>query len=305
MFTTATLLGSLALAACAVAQPKLEQLYEEHRATVPGNRQSEPIVRSYRLMRPETEPEQSYPLVLFLHGAGERGSDNSRQLRHLPAWLASERARREHPCYVLAPQCAPGEWWVDGDARRALRSDAPVDASPSNSLRAALAALEDVMRREPVDPDRVYLTGLSMGGFGAWELAMREPERFAALLPICGGGDARRAAALKTMPIWAFHGAEDPVVPLRLSRLMVEAVRRAGGSAKLTELDGVGHDAWTHAYRRSGALAWLFEQRRTAAAAAPSGDAAADRAPKRQDPPAHSYQRTAANRRSAAGASGS
>ena len=115
---------------------------------------------------------------------------------------------------------------------------------------------------EPIDPGRIYLTGLSMGGYGAWELAARIPERFAAVAPICGGGDEAQAAKLVGLPIWCFHGADDKVVPVERSRSMVAAIKAAGGEPKFSELPGVGHDSWTPAYRDGALLGWLFQQRR-------------------------------------------
>ena len=179
------------------------------------------------------------PLVLFLHGAAERGTDLDGVLRHgLPARLA---AGWRPGFAVVAPQCPPDRWW-DPDPLAAL-------------LDHALATL-------PVDPARVYLTGLSMGGFGAWGLATRYPDRFAALAPVCGGGSPYFAGMLVDLPTWAFHGALDPVVPLRHSVEMVEAVRACGGAPRLTVYDDLAHDAWTRAYADPALYEWMLTQRR-------------------------------------------
>lgn len=236
---------------------------------------------AYRLLAPErVEPGQKYPLVLFLHGAGERGNDNRVQLLYLPTWMSEGEYRKRFACYLLAPQCPTAKWWFD--AKRAFAkpaddgektADAPKpdavkpDAAPadglSHELRAVSLMLDQTLAQYPIDPDRVYLTGLSMGGFGSWAWAAAEPERFAGMAAICGGGDPARAAALTKLPIWVVHGGKDPVVPVGRSRAMVEAVRKAGGTIQYHELDGVGHDSWTPAYRDSDALlAWLFAQRR-------------------------------------------
>jgi predicted peptidase len=124
------------------------------------------------------------------------------------------------------------------------------------------ALVDDVLATEAADPQRVYLTGLSMGGYGAWDLAARMPKRFAALLPICGGGDEATAARLASLPIWCFHGADDTVVLPGRSRSMIAAVKAAGGSPRYAELKGVGHDSWTPAYRDPVVLDWLFAQRK-------------------------------------------
>lgn len=219
----------------------------------------------YRLLCPEPaigngRQHGRAPLVLFLHGAGERGTDNSKQLKYLPTWLADPALRRKHPCYVLAPQCRMDERWVD--VSWADATSTPQPATPTVDLAAATAALEDVLAQEPVDPDRIYLTGLSMGGYGTWDLAARMPGRFAAILPVCGGGDERVAATIATLPIWCFHGDADTAVPVERSRAMIAAVRAAGGRPIYSELAGVGHDSWTSAYRDAFVLDWLFSQRR-------------------------------------------
>ncbi len=229
--------------------------------TIELEENGQPLLFRYRLLRPASvEPGKQYPLVLFLHGAGERGNDNSSQLQYLPTWLAGAAWRQQFPCFVIAPQCrAEHRWsafnWSD-------KKSSPLAAEPTTDLAAAIAALEKVSASEPVDPDRVYLTGLSMGGYGSWELAARMPERFAAVSPICGGGDEAQAKKLTSLPIWCFHGGADQVVPVARSRAMIAAIEAAGGKPKYTEFPGVGHDSWTPAYRDSGLLEWLFAQRR-------------------------------------------
>lgn len=215
----------------------------------------------YRLLRPAAvEPGVKYPVVLFLHGAGERGDDNARQLKYLPTWMAEPAARRRRPCFLIAPQCRTNHSWavMDWQTKQAL----PLAAEPTADLAAAMAALDAVLAAEPADPARVYLTGLSMGGYGSWDLAARRPHRFAAVLPICGGGDAETAARLTSLPIWNFHGVADPVVPVERSRTMIAAIAAAGGAPISTELEGVGHDSWTPAYGNPAVLDWLFAQRR-------------------------------------------
>ena len=219
----------------------------------------------YRLLHPEPAVGNGrtagrYPLVLYLHGAGERGTDNSKQLKYLPTWLAEPAMRQKYPCFVLAPQCRMDERWVDVSWADATSTPQPVN--PTVDLTAATAALEDVLAQEAVDPDRIYLTGLSMGGYGTWDLAARIPDRFAAILPVCGGGDERVAASIASLPIWCFHGDADTAVPVERSRAMILAVKAAGGRPIYSELAGVGHDSWTPAYRDDFVLDWLFSQRR-------------------------------------------
>jgi predicted peptidase len=243
----------------AASETPLAALYEHCSTTVAdGDRRVE---FRYRLMRPAAVADGARrPLVLFLHGAGERGVDNEKQLKYLPTWLAEQEPRRRHPCFVLAPQCRQDERWVD--VSWADDESTPQQPQPTLDLAAAVAALDDVLAREPVDPARIYLTGLSMGGYGTWDLATRMPERFAAILPVCGGGDERLAARVARLPIWCVHGDADTAVPVRRSRDMVAAVTAAGGRPIYSELPGVGHDSWTPAYRDRFMLDWLFSQRR-------------------------------------------
>jgi predicted peptidase len=238
-------------------------LYEERSVSIAEG--SETVEFRYRLLRPASvagdgRDGHRYPLVLFLHGAGERGNDNLKQLKYLPTWLADPALRKRHPCFVLAPQCRMDERWVD--VSWADQKSTPQPTTPTVDLAAAMKALEETLVREPVDPARIYLTGLSMGGFGTWDLAARMPDRFAAILPVCGGGDDRIAARIAALPIWCFHGDADTAVPVDRSRIMIAAVKAAGGRPIYSELPGVGHDSWTPAYRDGFVLDWLFSQRK-------------------------------------------
>lgn len=213
----------------------------------------------FRLLAPERiEPGQTYPVVLFLHGAGERGTDNRLQLLYLPELLSQPERRAKYPCFLIAPQCRPDKQWVDVPWGAA--ESTPLGKA-TDQLQAALGMLEQVLETEPVDRRRVYLTGLSMGGYGCWDLAARRPEWFAAVAPICGGGDEAQADRLAGIPIWAFHGAEDGAVPVVRSRRMIAAIRAAGGQPRYSELEGVGHNSWTPAYSDpDGLIPWMFEQ---------------------------------------------
>lgn len=195
----------------------------------------------YRWFAPEREGDAAWPLVIFLHGAGERGTDNRRQLRHGVRTFVTADAQERHPCFVAAPQCPRGRWW---------------DPELLQEFAAALA------QQPGVDPDRVYLTGLSMGGYATWHVAGARPDLFAAALPVCGGGKVEDALALSTIPIRAFHGDADRTVPVAQSRTMVEAIRRCGGDVQYTEYPGVGHDSWTRTYADREVHDWLFAQRR-------------------------------------------
>lgn len=227
----------------------------------------------YRLLAPPASaPAARHPLVLFLHGAGERGTDNRAQLRNGAAPLfVSPEARAAHPCFVLLPQCPPGARWAEVDWAAPAHTLPP---APSVPLGQALALLDHLIETRPVDPRRIYAVGLSMGAFGVWDALCRTsgrtPGRFAAAIAICGGGDPAQAPRLHDVPVWAFHGARDDVVQPARSRAMVDALRRDAaarpGHAELryTEYPDAGHDAWSRAFTEPDLLPWLFAQHRPA-----------------------------------------
>jgi len=203
------------------------------------------IVRlDYLLYLPKgygTDPQKKWPLILFLHGAGERGDDLELVKVHgIPKIL---KRRRNFPFVVVSPQCSEDAWWP-------------------GEVEALAALLDDVVARYAVDPERVYLTGLSMGGFGAWSLAMARPERFAAVAPICGGGNPKHVGVLKDVPVWAFHGALDPVVPLARSEEMVNALQACGGDVRLTVYPDAEHDSWTRTYEDPELYEWFLRHTR-------------------------------------------
>lgn len=196
----------------------------------------------YRLFTPPAaKADAPLPLVLFLHGAGERGTDNEAQLTHGVKPFVAVANQKARPCWVVAPQCPTGRWW---------------------DVDLLLAFAEELRGKAGVDRERVYLTGLSMGGFATWHMIGRRPELFAAAVPVCGGGEAGQAKALVDLPIWAFHGDADRVVPVAQSRTMIEAIRKAGGQPQYTEYPGVQHDSWTKTYADVAVHEWLFAQRR-------------------------------------------
>lgn len=217
---------------------------------------------NYRLLSPQKmEPGKKYPLVIFLHGAGERGVNNTSQLKFFPTRMTEPAMRAKYPCFIFAPQCPPGRRWASMDW---LGHKMTYDPKLSDDLEAVYEVALQIIKSEPIDPHRVYITGLSMGGFGTWELAIRHPEMFAAVAPICGGGETAAAPTLLMVPVWAWHGDNDHAVNVQRSRDMVAALRAAGGNVKYTEVHGGSHfDAWHQAYTRpDGVIPWLFEQRK-------------------------------------------
>ena len=205
----------------------------------------------YLLYLPEGYRKNStnaWPLMLFLHGAGERGTNLNAVKVHGPPKLVD--GKKKLPFILVSPQCPLDETWQND---------------------ALLALLDDVIAKHNVDTSRVYVTGLSMGGYGTWSLGTRFPERFAAVVPICGGGEQipvllaspEKKAAMKEMGVWAFHGAKDPVVPLEESQRMTNALMRAGcKDVKLTVYPDLQHDSWTRAYEEADLWNWFLAHRR-------------------------------------------
>ncbi len=194
----------------------------------------------------EANSEQTWPLILFLHGAGERGDDLNLVKIHGIAKVVEQR--EDCPFIVVSPQCPKDSWWSD-------------------HIEALDALLNEITATYAVDIDRTYLTGLSMGGYGAWHLATLYPERFAAVVPICGGGPwflgfPDRVCALKDVPVWAFHGAKDDTIPLRESELMVTTLKACGGNVRFTVYPDAGHDSWTQTYDNPELYEWLLKYSR-------------------------------------------
>jgi predicted peptidase len=215
---------------------------------------------NYRIHTPaKLDPQLRYPLVIFFHGAGERGSDNAKQLVHGVRDILRYAARTDNPTIIIAPQCPRGSQWVDTPWSDPAHS---MPEKPSLPMRLAIELLEKTIREKPVDAKRVYVSGLSMGGFGTWDLMQRRPMLFAAAIPVCGGGDPHYARSLAAMPIWVFHGSKDTVVKPMRSRDMIAALKQAGGEPRYTEYKGVGHNAWTETYSNEKVLKWMFEQKR-------------------------------------------
>ncbi len=222
----------------------------------------------YRLLMPDGYQEddvKKYPLVVFLHGAGERGNDNLAQLKHGAYEFARPERQMQYPCFLLAPQCPKEEKWVDVNWGSGS-GQGTFPETPSDSMQATLGMIDHWTKTGRVDTDRIYLTGLSMGGYGSWFAAGYAPERFAAVVPICGGGDPTWAARYGQMPIWAFHGSADKAVPVDRSREMISALKQSGHSPEpiYTEYEGGPHDVWTQTYARDDLFRWLFSQRRAA-----------------------------------------
>lgn len=217
---------------------------------------------NYRLMLPagyDFNAETKYPLVLFLHGAGERGDDNAKQLVHAAKDFASEANRAQYPCFVVFPQCPDGKRWVEVDWTLDSHKQLAEESVSVKLTRGLIASLQKVLR---VDEKRLYATGLSMGGFGVWDMVARTPDLFAAAAPVCAGADEATAERLTKLPIWTFHGDKDTVVKVERSRRMIAAIEKAGGKPKYTEYPGVGHNSWAPTYADPKLMEWMFAQKR-------------------------------------------
>lgn len=212
------------------------------------------VEADYLLFLPEgyqRKGERRWPLMLFLHGAGERGTNLSKVAVHGPPKLV--KTKKDFPFILVSPQCPSGQWWTED---------------------VVMGLLDEVIKQHAVDTNRVYLTGLSMGGYGTWTVGTKYPERFAAIAPICGGGETisvlvagrQKSAALKRLGVWAFHGGKDPVVPLAESERMIDVLKKAGCTdVKLTVYPEAGHDSWTEAYNNSELYDWFLQHSRESA----------------------------------------
>ena len=221
----------------------------------------------YRLFVPAGYSEaQRYPLIVFLHASGSNGTDN---LSHLaPAvGVLIDRAQSVEPAFVLVPQAPATDKWVSGSVGPPFRNYSQDERPQSPAARLVLAGVGQLEEKYSIDPDRVYLTGVSAGGAGTWDLISRNGVGlFAAAVPITGANDPSRAPVIARLPIWTFHGADDDVSPADNTREMVARLRALGSPVKYTEYPGVGHNSGRRAYEEPELFRWLFAQRRGAGA---------------------------------------
>lgn len=224
----------------------------------------------YRMLLPlNYNAAKQYPLVLFLHGAGERGNNNEAQLIHGAKVFADSLNRVKYPAIVIFPQCPYTDFWARIKPVKPMTDttpnviEYPTDWQTGPSLALVSQLLDSLAAAPAVDKRRIYAGGLSMGGMGTFEILWRKPGFFAAAFPICGGGNTATAAIYgKNFPIWVFHGRIDPVVDVNDSRKMVAALKAAGAKVKYSEYPDVQHDSWNNAFAEPGLLPWLFSQQR-------------------------------------------
>ena len=210
---------------------------EDKKESPQQEKSSEKAGLKYLLYLPKgyDKAKKKHPMILFLHGAGERGDNLNQVKKHGPPKLVEKG--RDLAFVVVSPQCPRSRWW---------------------DVKALTQLLDEVVASYNVDESRIYLTGLSMGGFGTWSLAAEHPKRFAAIAPICGGGKTTWAKKLKDVPIWVFHGGKDGVVPAKRSKDMVAALKEQGSKPKLTIYPNAGHDSWTKSYANPELYKWFL-----------------------------------------------
>ncbi|RUT79121.1 prolyl oligopeptidase family serine peptidase [Ancylomarina longa] len=214
---------------------------------------------NYRLLSPDYNTTRKFPLIVFLHGSGERGSDNEAQLKWGVLNFATDEALSLHPAFVIAPQCPKEEQWANyyqNDSTGVFL----MKSTPSKSMNLLVDLIHQFVRTHAVDRNRIYITGLSMGGYGTYDAIERYPNLFAAAVPVCGAGDSSKAESIAHIPIWIFHGAEDPAVNCLYSLDMLNALVKAGAHPGFTQYPEVGHFSWLEAYSDKQMMTWLFRQ---------------------------------------------
>jgi predicted peptidase len=234
---TFTVMGALMMSAAADEPAPGKQVVDQFTVNI----DDKDLTLRYLVFLPDNlKDKESWPLMLFLHGAGERGDDIELVKKWGPPGFVEER--KDFPFILISPQCPADQSWE------------------AESLALLVDHLAGAL---PVDKQRMYVTGLSMGGYGTWSLLAKHPKLFAAAVPICGGGDPKTAETIKEIPIWAFHGDQDEAVNVEQSREMVKAIQDAGGAkVKLTVYPGVGHNSWSQTYDNQDVYDWLLSHKR-------------------------------------------
>lgn len=216
---------------------------------------------NYRLLYPDYDPLRKFPLVIFLHGSGERGNDNEAQLKWGVGNFANDRTMARYPCFVIAPQCPANQGWNNFMAP-GKNGSIPFNTAASKPMELLMELIKQFSKTNNVDTNRIYITGLSMGGYGTFDAITRYPNVFAAAVPVCSGGDVTKAASFAHIPIWMFHGAEDITVSVQYSLAMADALNKAGAYPGVTIYPEVGHFSWLAAYSDPLMMDWLFRQRK-------------------------------------------
>jgi predicted peptidase len=228
----------------------------------------------YRLYVPKNlQAGRKYPVMLALHGAGERGNNNTSQLNHdFSNMWADDSIQKDNPCFVVAPQCPANQWWVVSSTFGNYKFD---NTPITDNLKAVFGILDGLETEFNIDKDREYISGMSMGGAGTWYSITYAPDRFACAVPVCGGGDTSKARIFDRIPIWTFHEVDDPTVAVKFTRDLVAAIKAVGGK-RLTYTEypaslGYGHESWKPAGKNPALHRWVFAQTKATVALAPKG----------------------------------
>lgn len=208
----------------------------------------------YRILISDYDTSSVYPLVVFLHGSGERGTDNETQLKWGVLNFASDEVMKNYRPIVIAPQMNNNERWDN------FSDELKFQETPSRPMSLLRELIDQMVQTLPIDESRIYITGLSMGGYGTFDAVMRYPDLFAAAVPVCGAGDASRATVISHIPIWIFHGASDDVVPVTFAHDMLFALTDAGAKPGYTQYPLAGHFSWVAAYDDDMLMPWMFSQ---------------------------------------------
>lgn len=219
----------------------------------------------YRELQPKSiSADTKYPLVLFLHGAGERGNDNEAQLQHGANMFTNPVNQEKHPTFALFPQCPTNSFWAPINSEGAKdESFFPYNDPMPTTLQTVKELLDAFIDNNPIDPNRIYIMGLSMGGMGTFDMVCRYPQLFAAAIPICGGVNTQRLQEIETSTSFRiFHGDADAVVPVTFSRDAYTTLKAKGVDVQYIEFPGVNHDSWTPAFNRDDFMEWLFKQKK-------------------------------------------
>ena len=239
------------------------RVYEPHRFNAPE------LHMAYRLLRPlEADPQKQYPLLIFLHGARQKGFDNNAQLTIGAAYFLQDSIRERYPAYVLFPQCPELDLWayfdvVPDSAAHQDRIVFPFKKHPTEVTAVLMRLVDSLRALHLIDPDRIYVAGISQGGMGVLDLLARYPGVFAAGVSMCGAGKASTAKNFAaSSALWLFHGSADEVIPVSYSRDYYKRLQKLGADVRYTEYEDVGHNCWDRALQETGLMAWLFSKRK-------------------------------------------
>lgn len=214
----------------------------------------------YCLVHPMHENVKvKYPLLIFLHGSGTRGNDNEILFAKIPKVFLDSVNQLKYPCYILVPQCPKKDVWVNfPEFPKSIKAT----DTPTVAAKQVIGLIQSLVKNKNIDKHRIYLTGISMGGEGTFDMLGRNPDLFAAGIPVCAVADTSKAQIISNIPVWAFHGSDDNVNPVIYTQMMIKAMELYNGKPKYTEYPGVGHKCWDKAYGEPELLPWLFKQKR-------------------------------------------